>query len=383
VRTQKRQKVFYWDAVDHERLFRDAWEREARREREGGLGLAELDDATVETARVWHRTRPLLVTFVTFIIDFVERALNAVEGVSSPSLLSPFMTTTATAAAAAATAATTATPTPMASSSAAAIANAASSAAANAAAGTPASASVHHYAGNTSGNASDWWSAAGLPTIDMMQPPLSAGLRASATFPCSTPTTVTAVFTAPHHNQQQQQQHQHQHQGNMLPPAADLLAWYEPPATSTLPPLVSADQARLMEELEAFLTPPTPPVASTSGTDTTAAATPQPIPVPSAATTAAEGSRLRSSSAIGDLIHAESSSANSSYHSSFQRPTPPNAHWAVHKRPHSSSDDGGHDGVVDVGLGGHEAAFTVASPPPPPSSSEHDAAVKRMRLDYF
>lgn len=93
VRTQKRQKVFFWDVVDHDRLFRDAWEREARRERDAveafqrdhpgasladpGAPLAELDDATVETAAVWHQTRPLLLTYVRSSQDPIERPLNA------------------------------------------------------------------------------------------------------------------------------------------------------------------------------------------------------------------------------------------------------------------------------------------------------------------
>ena len=93
VRTQKRQKVFYWEHVDHDRLFRDAWERESRREhdavdsfqaqhpdaflRDPSAPLAPLDDATVDTAAVWHQTRPLLLTYVRAVEDPIERPLNA------------------------------------------------------------------------------------------------------------------------------------------------------------------------------------------------------------------------------------------------------------------------------------------------------------------
>jgi len=92
IRTQKRQKVFYWNSVDHDRLFRDVWEREMRRERDAvdaykaanpqasldshDVPLVEMDDATAETAKASKLDDPLLVTYIRSLEDPVERPWN-------------------------------------------------------------------------------------------------------------------------------------------------------------------------------------------------------------------------------------------------------------------------------------------------------------------
>jgi len=90
-RTQKKQKVFFWEAVDHEKLFLDAWVRECRRQevepvvkgdetvkslievKEGGGGEEENEGYVMDPFKeveeiVWQSTEPLMMTSVEWEI---------------------------------------------------------------------------------------------------------------------------------------------------------------------------------------------------------------------------------------------------------------------------------------------------------------------------